>query len=142
MTPDKIALVKANFAEVAEISETAASLFYQRLFETAPSVRSLFKGDMVMQGRKLMASLGMVADGLEHLDQLLPKVQHLARRHVAYGAEEAHYAVVGETLLWTLEQGLGEAFTPAARAAWTEAYTLLADAMIAVHREVEGAASA
>jgi nitric oxide dioxygenase len=137
MTPDKIALVKSSFAEVAKISEAAASLFYGRLFDVAPSVRTLFRGEMAAQGRKLMAAIAMVVGSLDRMDQILPQLEHLARRHVAYGAEEAHYAVVGDTLLWTLEQGLGEAFTPAVRQAWAEAYAALSGAMIAAARSVE-----
>lgn len=140
MTHDKIALVKTSFAQVARISDTAAALFYGRLFEVAPGVRSLFKGDLNAQGRKLMAALAMVVGSLDRLDQILPQVEHMARRHVAYGAEEAHYTVVGDTLLWTLEQGLGEAFTPAVREAWTEAYATLSGAMIAAARSVKAAA--
>jgi nitric oxide dioxygenase len=141
MTHEKIALVKSTFAEVAKIAEPAAALFYGRLFEVAPAVRSLFKGDIAAQGRKLMAALAMVVGSLDRLDQILPQLEHLARRHVAYGAEEAHYAVVGETLMWTLEQGLGEAFTPEARAAWADAYDALAGAMIAAARSVDARAA-
>ncbi|HET6969559.1 MAG TPA: globin family protein [Phenylobacterium sp.] len=141
MTPDKIALVKSSFAEVAKIAEPAAGLFYGRLFEVAPSVQHLFKGDLTAQGRKLMAALAMVVGSLDRMDQILPQVEHMARRHVAYGAEEAHYAVVGDTLIWTLEQGLGDAFTPAVRQAWAEAYAALSGAMIAAARTVEAPAA-
>jgi nitric oxide dioxygenase len=141
MTPEKIALVKSSFADVAKIAEPAAALFYGRLFDVAPSVRTLFKGEMAAQGRKLMAAIAMVVGSLDRPDQILPQLEHLARRHVAYGAEEAHYAVVGDTLIWTLEQGLGEAFTPAVRQAWTEAYAALSGAMIAAARTVTASAA-
>ncbi|MBW8813501.1 MAG: hypothetical protein JF588_08755 [Caulobacterales bacterium] len=141
MTHDKIALVKSSFAEVAKISESAAALFYGRLFDVAPSVQTLFKGDLTAQGRKLMAALAMVVGSLDRMDQILPQLEHLARRHVAYGAEAGHYEVVGDTLLWTLEQGLGEAFTPAVRQAWAEAYAGLAGAMMAAARSVEAPAA-
>lgn len=131
MAPEKVALVRGSFAEVAKIKGPAAALFYGRLFEVAPGVRPLFKGDLEAQGAKLMAAIAMVVAGLDRLEQIVPQVEALARRHVAYGAEEAHYAVVGETLIWTLEQGLGGAFTPPVREAWVEAYGVLAGAMIA-----------
>lgn len=140
MTPDKIALVKSSFAQVARISEPVAALFYDRLFEVAPAVKPLFKGEPAAQGRKLMAALAMVVGSLDRLDQILPQLEHMARRHVAYGAEEAHYAVVGETLIWTLEQGLAEGFTPEVRDAWAEAYATLSGAMIAAARTVKAAA--
>jgi hemoglobin-like flavoprotein len=135
MTPEQIGLVRTSFAEVAKIREPAAALFYGRLFEVAPSVRPMFKGDLAAQGAKLMAAIGMVVAGLDRLDRIVPQIEALARRHVAYGAQEAHYAVVGDTLIWTLEQGLGDGFTVPVREAWAKAYGVLAGAMIAAARQ-------
>ncbi|WP_454916578.1 globin family protein [Xanthobacter sediminis] len=131
MTPDQIELVRASFAKVAPIKDTAAGLFYGRLFETAPQVKPLFKGDMGEQGRKLMATLAVVVNGLKDLDAILPAVKALAVKHVDYGVRPEHYALVGAALIWTLEQGLGDDFTPETRAAWLSAYTILSDTMIA-----------
>lgn len=130
MTPEEIALIRDSFAKVRPISGQAAELFYGRLFEVAPGVRTLFKGDMKEQGAKLMAAIGMVVTSLDRLEQVLPAVQALAKRHVGYGTEAAHYAVVGDCLLWTLDQGLGDGFTPETKAAWTKAYGVLSGAMI------------
>ncbi len=130
MSPEEITLVRDSFAKVKPIAADAAALFYGRLFEVAPSVRPLFKGDMQQQGAKLMATIGMVVASLDRLDTVMPAVQDLARRHVGYGAVPAHYAVVGDCLLWTLGQGLGEAFTPPIHAAWAKAYGALSGAMI------------
>lgn len=131
MTDDQITLVQTSWADVEPISDQAAALFYRRLFEVAPAVRPLFGDDMQEQGRKLMAMLAMVVRGLTRLDDLVPNVQALGRRHAAYGAQPAHYDVVGATLLWTLRQGLGDAFTPAHEEAWADAYALLAQTMLA-----------
>lgn len=131
MTPERIALVRDSFALVRPIAEPAAALFYGRLFEIAPHLRPLFKGDMEEQGRKLMATLAVVVNGMDNLPALLPAVEALGRRHAGYGVTAAHFAPVGEALLWTLETGLGEAFTPPVRAAWTEAYHVLSAVMIA-----------
>jgi len=130
MTPDQIKLVQDSFAKVAPISDKAAELFYGRLFKIAPRVRALFPEDMPEQRRKLMATLAVVVGGLGNLDTILPAASALARRHVDYGAEPAHYPVVGEALLWTLELGLGPAWTPDVAAAWTAAYALLSEFMI------------
>ena len=129
MTPDQIALVKATWAQVLPIQETAAGLFYGRLFELAPQTRPLFRGDMTEQGRKLMAMINVAVSNLDRLGDILPAIQDMGRRHAGYGVQEAHYDQVGEALLWTLAQGLGEHFTPAAREAWTAAYGALASAM-------------
>ncbi len=131
MTPDQVKLVQASFAKVAPISETAATLFYDRLFEVAPQVRVLFPDDMTEQKRKLMAMLAVVVNGLANLPAILPAASMLAKRHVAYGAEPAHYPVVGGALLWTLEKGLGPDWTPEVATAWTDAYTILSGFMIA-----------
>jgi nitric oxide dioxygenase len=130
MTPDQIKLVQDSFAKVAPISEKASELFYGRLFETAPQVRALFPDDMTEQRKKLMATLAIVVNGLTNLDAILPAASALAKRHVGYGAEPAHYPVVGAALLWTLEKGLGDSWTPPVADAWTAAYTTLSEFMI------------
>src|ERR1700741_2416195 len=125
MTPDQVTLVQQSFAKVAPISEQAAVLFYDRLFEIAPQVRAMFPSDMTEQRRKLMATLAIVVNGLSNLELVLPAAASLATRHVAYGAKAEHYPVVGSALLWTLEKGLGPDWTPAVAEAWTAAYATL-----------------
>ena len=129
MTPEQIRLVQDSFAKVRPIAGTAADLFYGRLFAIAPQVRPLFPDDMAEQKTKLMAMLGLAVANLNHPDTVVPALQDLGRKHVAYGTQAAHYAPVGEALLWTLEQGLGADFTPEVRAAWVETYTLVAGVM-------------
>ena len=130
MTPVQVKLVQDSFAQVAPISEQAAALFYGRLFEIAPEVRPLFKRDMTEQGRKLMATLAVVVNGLSNLDAILPTASALAKNHIAYGVTPGHYAPVGEALLWTLERGLGAGWTQELAAAWAAAYTTLSQFMI------------
>jgi hemoglobin-like flavoprotein len=130
VTPQQVTLIQQSFAKVAPISEQAAALFYGRLFEIAPQVKPLFRGDMKGQGLKLMATLAVVVNGLANLETILPAASALAKKHVAYGVEAEHYAPVGAALLWTLERGLGADWTPDLAAAWTAAYTTLSGYMI------------
>ncbi len=130
MTPDHVAAIQASFAKVMPISEQAASMFYDRLFEVAPSTKTLFKGDMREQGRKLMATLAFVVNGLGKPETVMPAAVALAQRHVSYGVKASDYRAVGEALLWTLERGLGPEWTPALAASWEGAYTALSGAMI------------
>jgi hemoglobin-like flavoprotein len=130
MTPQQIALVQDSFAKVLPISEQAAALFYDRLFEIAPPVKAMFPDDMTEQRRKLMAMLAAVVKGLGNLESVLPAASALAKRHVAYGARAEHYPVVGAALLWTLEKGLGDGWTPEVAEAWTTAYGTLSGYMI------------
>jgi hemoglobin-like flavoprotein len=122
-------LVQSSFANVVPISSAAADLFYGRLFELDPDLKPLFKSDLTEQKKKLMQMLAAAVNGLDDLDSLVPIVRDLGVRHVAYGVQDTHYDTVGAALLWTLEQGLGEAFTPATRKAWTEVYGLLSSTM-------------
>lgn len=136
MTPQQITLVQESWAKVKPISEQAAALFYGRLFELDPSLRALFKGDMTEQGRKLMAMLNLAVTSLTNLDAILPAVQDLGRRHVQYGVPDESYQTVGEALLWTLQQGLGEAFTEDVQEAWTVTYVTLSGVMLDAAKEV------
>jgi nitric oxide dioxygenase len=129
VTPEQTTLVQRSFDQIAPIADTAAELFYGRLFELDPSLRPLFRGDMREQGRKLMQVVSVVVRGLDRPEATLRAVEALGRRHVAYGVTEAHFATVGAALLWTLEQGLGAAFTPEVADAWAAVYGLLATTM-------------
>ena len=129
MTEMQIHLVQQTFETVIPIADVAADMFYTRLFELDPSLRHLFRTDRQEQGRKLMSMLAVAVKGLSRLDQILPAVEQLGRRHAQYGVRDDHYATVAEALLWTLEKGLADAFTPQVRTAWEAAYTLLAGTM-------------
>lgn len=129
MDSKQIELVQTSFAKVAPIADTAASLFYGRLFELDPSLKPLFKSDMTEQGKKLMMMLGAAVHNLNKLDEVVPAVEALAVRHVRYNVTPEMYDTVGEALLWTLGQGLGDDFTPEVEAAWTEVYITLATVM-------------
>jgi nitric oxide dioxygenase len=131
MTPEQVKLVQQSFAQVAPIADKAAEMFYGRVFEVAPAVKPLFKGDMAEQRKKLMATLAVVVNGLSDLPSVLPAASVLAKRHVGYGVLPEHYSVVGAALLWTLERGLGPQWTPALADAWTAAYTTMSGFMIA-----------
>lgn len=130
MTPTQVDMVQMSFSKVAPISEQAAALFYGRLFEIAPEVKPLFRGDMKEQGKKLMGTLAVVVGGLTKLDTILPAASMLAKKHVAYGVKATDYTPVGAALLWTLEKGLGPDWTPELATAWTTAYTTLSGYMI------------
>jgi hemoglobin-like flavoprotein len=129
VTPEQVALVQSSFKSVVPIALRAADLFYDRLFEIAPGVRQLFPADLSGQKLKLIGMLTTAVNNLHQLDTILPTVRELGSRHRGYGVTAEHYAPVGAALLWTLEQGLGTAFTSDVKVAWSEAYSTLAGAM-------------
>jgi hemoglobin-like flavoprotein len=140
LTVHQKTLVQESFAIVAPIADDAAALFYRRLFEIDPSLQHMFRGDMAEQRRKLMQMLTAAVKGLDRLEQLVPVVQDLGRHHATYGVEERHYETVGAALLWTLEKGLGKAFTPETKEAWATVYGILATTMQDAAREALAAA--
>lgn len=129
LTDQEIAYVQDTWKAVVPISDQAAELFYGKLFELDPSLKPLFTSDMTEQGKKLMQMIGTAVAHLTKLGDVVPAVQALGRRHVGYGVADAHYDTVGEALLWTLGQGLGETFTDDVEAAWTKVYVTLATVM-------------
>jgi hemoglobin-like flavoprotein len=129
MTGKQKLLVQKSFEQVKPIADAAASLFYGCLFELDPSLEALFTGDLKEQGRKLMKMIGLAVKGLDNLQELIPTLLALGARHAAYGVAERDYITVRRALLWTLEKGLGEGFTPEVKEAWIAVYKLLADTM-------------
>jgi nitric oxide dioxygenase len=133
-TESEIALVRETWAPVAEDPAAAAALFYGRLFETAPEVKPLFKGDMEEQGRKLMQMINIAVQNMQDVERIIPALEKLGVEHAAFGAEPEHYPVVGSVLLDTLSAALGDAFTDEARAAWGKTYGALSSVMIQAAR--------
>jgi hemoglobin-like flavoprotein len=130
MNAQQIQLVKESWGFVIVKSDEAGELFYSRLFEVAPGVRHLFKGDVKEQSRKLMSMVTYVIAKLDKLDSILGEIKSLAQRHNKYGAKKEHYAVVGECLIYTLKTGLGDRWNAQTEAAWLKVYSILSDAMI------------
>lgn len=130
MTPEQKELVQQSWAKVMPIKETAADLFYNRLFEQYPEVKPYFKGDMKEQGKKLMMMINTAVAGLDNIEALIEPVKALGKKHVDYGVKAEDYDKVGASLLWTLEQGLKDDFTPEVKDAWAVTYTTLAGVMI------------
>lgn len=129
LTEDEIEILQDTWAQVVTIKTQAAEIFYASLFETAPEVKSMFTGDMEVQGDKLISTIAKVVNSIDKLDRVTPILQELAISHLEYDVLFEHYAVVGETLLWTLEQGLGEGYTEETEKAWTKAYNIIAKVM-------------
>ncbi|MGL5047067.1 MAG: globin family protein [Shewanella sp.] len=130
MNQNTVLLVQESWKKVATIAPQAAELFYQNLFTADPSLKSLFKGDMTEQGKKLMQMIGAAVGKLNDLETLIPILQNLAVRHDGYGVKKEHYQTVGGALLKTLGQGLGEDFTPEVKDAWASVYGTMAEVMI------------
>jgi len=129
MTPERIRAVQSTWVKLLPIKNSAAQLFYERLFETDPSLRALFRSDMRQQGEKLMQVIDAAVNGLSRLERITAAIQELGRRHADYGVKDHHYGTVGAALLWTLDKSLGTDFTPEARDAWATVYDILATTM-------------
>ncbi len=135
VAPEQIMLVKESWEKVVPIANQVARLFYRKLFDMDPALKPMFKGDIKEQGEKLMKMIAVAVDNLDKLNEIVPAVQDLGVKHLDYGVKNSHYDTVGAALLWTLGQGLGEAFTPEVKSAWTDVYGLLATTMKDAARE-------
>lgn len=129
MTPGQIGLIKLSWNNVLPISETAAELFYGKLFELDPELKPLFKGDLKEQGKKLMTMLDVVVKGLDNIESIIPAARASGARHAGYGVKDEDYNTVASALLWTLDKGLGDEFSDEVKQAWTAAYGVLANTM-------------
>jgi nitric oxide dioxygenase len=137
ITETQIAHVQSSFSHVLPIAQTAGLLFYERIFTLAPGTRALFGDDIAAQAVRTMAAVKTAVDGLRDLDEVAPFLVRLGARHVRYGVRPEHFDVVGAALLWTLEQGLGDRFTPPVREAWCAAWNVIASAMLTGMHEAE-----
>lgn len=124
------ALVQESFKVVEKISDVAADMFYQRLFDIEPDLRSLFSEDLREQKKKLMGALKVLVNTLDNPDKLIPILEDMGRKHKTYGVVEDHFVPVADALVWTLEEGLGSDFTEEVRHAWTALYSAVASIMI------------
>ena len=129
MTPECIRIVQSTWVRLLPIKDLAAQLFYERLFETDPSLRALFRGDMREQREKVMQVIDAAVNGLSRLERITVAIQDLGRRHADYGVKDHHYDTVGAALLWMLDETLGAEFTPEAKRAWATVYDVLAATM-------------
>jgi hemoglobin-like flavoprotein len=129
VTPEDIACVQSTWAKLIPVAEEAATLFYGRLFEKYPDVKPLFKGDMDEQGRRIMGMIHSTVTQLGDLDPLRPVLRASGARHTSYGVGPGDYDKMADALYWTLEQVLGDAFTPEVRSAWVAVFNELAAVM-------------
>jgi hemoglobin-like flavoprotein len=136
MNAEQIKLVQSSYKEFRPVADQAAEIFYDRLFEVAPEVKPLFKSNMNKQGTMLMSMMGIAVGNLDRLEIILPAIRALGQRHASYGVRNDHFAIVGETILWTLEQTFGPAFTPELKEAWAATYMTLAGVMKGAMQEI------
>ena len=131
MTPKQVALVRSSWAQVAAMDpEIVGSIFYNRLFETAPEIRPMFHRPIPEQSRKLLTIMDHIIEKLDAMDEIVENIVKLARRHDEYGVKPEHFVNVGEALLWALEKSLGNKWNKELKEAWTLCYVNLSAAMM------------
>jgi hemoglobin-like flavoprotein len=130
MIPERRQLVIESWQSLAPNGQMVGTIFYRRLFEIDPNLRPLFaKVSMEEQIRKLVTMLDLVVKWLDVPERLVPVLKQLGERHTKYGVQDEHYSKVGSALIATLEEGLGDKFTPELRGAWNEAFLLISSLM-------------
>ena len=122
--------LETSFDLIAPQGDELMDEFYGRLFAAAPAVRPLFPDDMRRQKTMLLGALVLLRKSLRDLDAIVPKLRELGARHVGYGARPEHYPVVGTALIAAMASIAGAAWTAEYEAAWSEAFEIVAGAMI------------
>jgi hemoglobin-like flavoprotein len=127
----QVETLEQSFDLVAPQGDELVRTFYDRLFEAAPAVQPLFaKVDMERQRQALLNMLVVLRESLRDLDDIVPDLEDLGSRHVEYGAQPAHYPVVGEVLIGAMAEVAGDKWKPEYTAAWQEAYAVVKDVML------------
>jgi hemoglobin-like flavoprotein len=136
MRESDIIIIKRSWRVFREMDPAViGDAFYSKLFSYNHSLRKMFPSNMSRQYQKLMDMISTIIARLDKLDELTDEISAMAQRHVQYGVRPGHYKLVGNALLWTLKQGLGNDWTPEVEAAWTKCYALLSGAMILASEE-------
>ena len=130
MTREQADIVRSTWHTVLLVGDTFAELFYGRLFAVDPSLRKLFRDDMIEQGRNLTSMLSVAAANVGKPERITVALRQLGQRHRAYGVKPEHFAKVEDALLFALEHALIDVFTPEVKAAWQAAYALLSSTML------------
>ena len=131
MTEEQIVLVRRSWKMFRGVDPSVVGdTFYSKLFSDAPSVRRMFPSKMEDQYKKLMDMLSTIVARLDRMNEMKGEIAAMGRRHANYGVKPAHYQLVGQALLWTLEQGLGRDWTPELATAWETCYRMISDTMI------------
>ena len=130
LTSAQIDLIRDSFHRLQPDVQEASELFYVRLFEIAPELREMFRSDMTGQGMRFMSTLGVIVQNLGEPNALRPYLEWLAQGHAAYGVKREHFLPMGQALIQTMRETLGENFPEGAAAAWESAYEHLASEMV------------
>jgi nitric oxide dioxygenase len=130
LSPAQQRLVRDSFQSIREYELSVVLLFYGRLFEIAPEVRTLFKINIRDQARKLMDTLALVVDAVDRFEALRPRLEELGRRHIGYGAQPQHYEVLCSALVWAIAQALGAECDRETKEAWKELLSAISSVML------------
>ncbi|MEP6749172.1 MAG: globin family protein [Bacteroidota bacterium] len=131
ITQQQILLVQKTWKLFRDIKpEIIGDVFYSKLFADMPALKRMFKNSIASQYKKLIDMLSMMVGRLHNLQEITPEIEEMALRHVGYGVKPAHYKLVEDALLWTLERGLGNDWNEEVKKAWTDCYTILSGIMI------------
>ncbi|MDH5728896.1 MAG: PAS domain-containing protein, partial [Gammaproteobacteria bacterium] len=134
-----IELLEQSFAALAPRAGELVKRFYDDLYSRYPAVRPLFKNTTSeAQQTKLVAALQLVIKQLRDPSQLTNTLQQLGKKHQQYGAIEAHYSAVAETLLAVMADMAGDLWTPEVANAWSQALTKIAEIMLGAYESNEG----
>ena len=130
MTLD-IQVLEVSFAKIRHCAIEFSASFYNKLFAFHPELKPLFKNtDLDAQEKKLIASLAIIVENLRNPEQLTPALKSLGAYHHTVGTLKEHYPFVGQALLETFAEYLGDEWNQTTKQAWLDAYNLISEIML------------
>lgn len=139
INPSTIQVIKATVPVLQEHGEALTKLFYQRMFENNPEVKTFFNQAHQQAGTQQKALAAAVCAYAENIDNpavLADAVELIAQKHASLGIQAEHYPIVGQNLLAAIQELLGDAASDEIINAWAEAYQFLADIFIQREQEI------
>ena len=133
LNQNTIDIVKSTAPVLQQHGETLTRHFYQRMFSHNPEVGPFFNQANQAEGTQQRALAGAIcayAANIDNLEVLGGAVELIANKHASLMIKPEHYPIVGENLLASIKEVLGDGATDDIINAWAEAYGFLTDILV------------
>jgi hemoglobin-like flavoprotein len=135
MTNEQIRLVKNSWKILRQIDTSLfADVFYSKLFLENTGLRKMFPANMRQQRQLLMDMLHFIISNLDHPEASNEEIRALGLRHEGYGIKREHYQLVGDALLWTIEQAIGNEWNDELNDGWLACYDMISKTMMSAKK--------
>ncbi|KAJ9655941.1 Nitric oxide oxidoreductase [Neophaeococcomyces mojaviensis] len=132
-------IVKSTAPVLAEHGVAITSHFYKRMLDNHPELKNIFNTAHQSTGAQpaaLAHAVWAYAVNIDNLGALGKAVSRIGHKHASLGVTPEQYPIVGENLLASIQEVLGDAVSKPVLDAWRAAYQQLADIFIAFEHDL------